>query len=134
MLPNFKATGMFTQKWNTTTSDVASIQTTPRSSATKAKKRGKLRLMFAGCVVLSRSTTTQSFTITITINNDIASTKFYLDIAPIDPGNSLVWNERDYGVTLDDDEYVKVQVLPSDGGAYFGGDHLSVFIHTKDLL
>ena len=104
--------------------------TTARSGLSTTRKRGNTQSMFAGALAYLKNTATQAFFVRLSITN--GTTEYSVDRVRIEPGDSAVWTEDEYGIVLDADQYVKV--LCSTADAFASNDELSVFLHTKELV
>ena len=104
--------------------------TTARSSLSTTRKRGNTLTMFSGAIAYLNSAATQTFYVQLSITN--GTTEYYLDRVQILPGDSSIWTEDEYGVILDEDQYVKITC--TSGSSFSSGDNLSVFLHTKEVV
>ena len=104
--------------------------TTARSSLSGTRKRGNAQTMFAGCMAYLNNAATQNFNVQLSITN--GTTEYFLDRVEILPGDSAIWTEDEYGVILDEDQYVKITCIT--GSSFASGDNLSVFLHTKEVI
>ena len=93
-------------------------------------KRGNTLTMFSGAIAYLNSNATQTFFVQLSITN--GTTEYYLDRVQIQPGDSVVWTEDEYGVILDEDQYVKI--LCTSSSSFSSNDNLSVFLHTKEVV
>jgi plastocyanin len=106
---------------------VATSTSSALSSATKTEKRGVRKRTFAGAIMFNAATS-QALSPTISITNGTITYK--LDNTTIQPGDSAVWSEEEYGVELDSDQYVSVAVDES----LASGDVLYVFFRFRDVM
>ena len=105
---------------------VATSTSSALSSATKTEKRGVRKRQFAGAIMFNAATS-QALSPTISITNGTLTYK--MDNTTIQPGDSAVWSEEEYGVELDSDQYVSVAVDES----LASGDVLYVFFRFRDI-
>lgn len=103
--------------------------TTALSAEDASSVRGVRRRRFAGAVISSKSTSTQSLSPTISITKGAVANTFELDRTTILPGETATWTEEDYAVDLDKDEYVKIEVSESLASA----DRLFISLRINDL-
>ena len=104
--------------------------TTARTGLSTTRKRGNTRSMFAGALAYLKSTATQTFTVELSVTN--GTTAYSIDRVNIEPGDSAVWMENEYGIVLDEDQYVKITATTV--GSFASNDELSVFLHTREIV
>lgn len=104
--------------------------TTARTGLSTTRKRGNTQSMFAGALAYLKNSATQTFSVTLSITN--GTTEYSVDRVQIEPGDSAVWMEEEYGIMLDADQYVKIAATSVD--SFASNDELSVFIHTKEVV
>ena len=105
---------------------VATSTSSALSGASKTAKRGVRKRQFAGAIMFNAATS-QALSPTISITNGTLTYK--MDNTTIQPGDSAVWSEEEYGVELDSDQYVSVAVDES----LASGDVLYVFFRFRDI-
>lgn len=127
MLPNFQTTGFRTERGIVYFAGETTAVSATRDSGSKASKRGNTKTMFSGGVVYNDKDSTQALTATLMIKGGFLT--YIVDREAVQIGTSLVWNERDYGVVLDDDEYMEVSIEET----LVSGDKAYVFLHLKDI-
>ena len=97
---------------------------------TASRTRGTSRRSFAGAIMYTHESSTINFTAKIEITN--GTTAYTLDQTKIYAGNSAVWSEEEYGVELEDDQYVQVSI-PSITSFSSADDVLYVFLRLRDV-
>jgi hypothetical protein len=99
---------------------------TALSADTDRNTRAVRNRRFVGAVMYNDHQSTQPLTPTITVTNGTVSRK--LDRTTIQTGDSAVWNEEDYAIDLDSDQYISISVAET----LVNGDNLYVFLRFKD--
>jgi plastocyanin len=130
MLGNFKTTNPRTIKDVLGYGAESNKITTARTGISKTRKRGNTRSMFAGALAYLHHAATQTFNVTLTVTN--GTTEYVVDRVQIEPGDSAVWMENEYGIVLDEDQYVKIEAATTD--TFASNDELSVFLHTREIV
>ena len=130
MISNFKTTNPRTVKAALGYNAENNKATPARSSLSTTRKRGNTQTMFAGGMAYLSNDAAQTFNVQLSITN--GTTEYYLDRVEILPGDSAIWTEDEYGVILDEDQYVKI--LCTSGSSFSSNDNLSVFLHTKEVV
>jgi len=105
---------------------VATSISSALSGASKTAKRGVRKRQFAGAIMFNAATS-QALSPTISITNGTLTYK--MDNTTIQPGDSAVWSEEEYGVELDIDQYVSVAIDES----LASGDVLYIFLRFRDI-
>jgi len=106
---------------------VATSISSALSGASKTAKRGVRKRQFAGAIMFNAATSSQALSPTISITNGTLTYK--MDNTTIQPGDSAVWSEEEYGVELDIDQYVSVAIDES----LASGDVLYIFLRFRDI-
>ena len=104
--------------------------TTARTGLSTTRKRGNTRSMFAGALAYLKDTATQTFSVQLSVTD--GTTTYLVDRVNIEPGDSAVWMENEYGIVLDEDQYVKIEAIAA--GSFSSNDELSVFLHTREIV
>lgn len=99
---------------------------TALSADTDRNTRAVRNRRFVGAVMYNDHQSTQALTPTITVTNGTISRK--LDRTTIQTGDSAVWNEEDFAIDLDSDQYISISVAET----LQNGDNLYVFLRFKD--
>jgi len=105
---------------------VATSISSALSGASKTAKRGVRKRQFAGAIMFNAATS-QALSPTISITNGTLTYK--MDNTTIQPGDSAVWSEEEYGVELDIAKYVSVAIDES----LASGDVLYIFLRFRDI-
>jgi hypothetical protein len=128
MLGNFRTTGVRTNKGTISSITSAGSLTTTRNDLTKTQRRANARTMFAGGVVYSDVGSTQTLTAILSVKD--GTTTSIVDRATIGIGRSIVWLEQDFGIVLENDEYVEVTLEES----LSSGDKVYIYLHSKEII
>ena len=128
MLGNFRTTGVRTNKGTISSITAAGSPTTTRNDLTKTQRRANARTMFAGGVVYSDVGSTQILTAILSVKD--GTTTSIVDRATIGIGRSIVWLEQDFGIVLENDEYVEVTLEES----LSSGDKVYIYLHSKEII
>jgi hypothetical protein len=128
MLGNFRTTGVRTNKGTISSITSAGSLTTTRNDLTKTQRRANARTMFAGGVVYSDVGSTQILTAILSVKD--GTTTSIVDRATIGIGRSIVWLEQDFGIVLENDEYVEVTLEES----LSSGDKVYIYLHSKEII
>ena len=99
---------------------------TALSADTGRNTRAVRNRRFIGAVMYNDHQSTQPLTPTITVTNGTISRK--LDRTAIQIGDSAVWNEEDFAIDLDSDQFISISVAET----LQNGDNLYVFLRFKD--
>jgi len=99
---------------------------TALSADTGRNTRAVRNRRFIGAVMYNDHLSTQPLTPTITVTNGTISRK--LDRTTIQTGDSAVWNEEDFAIDLDSDQFISISVAET----LQNGDNLYVFLRFKD--
>ena len=126
MPESYKATN-FATTYKTITFLSSAAKSTTALGTSKTKARSNIRTLFSGAVIYSKSTSTQPLTVTIKVTNGTVS--YELDSVTILQGDSAAWTEEEYGVVLDTDQYIQIEVTET----IANGDVLNIFIRSKDI-
>lgn len=130
MLGNFKTTNPRTIKDVLGYGAESNKITTARTGLSITRKRGNTRSMFAGALAYLKSNATQIFSVELSVTN--GTTAYSIDRVDIEPGDSVVWMENEYGIVLDEDQYVKITATSL--SSFASNDELSVFLHTREIV
>jgi len=127
-MPQYLARRVKTEKHKIT---VAGTVKSTVPTTTQRKARGAGRRAFAGMVAYNDAASARAFTVIISITD--GTTSYTLDKTLVLIGESAVWMEDEYGVELDDDEYVSVTVSTADISAIGSNDVIHLFIRMRDV-
>lgn len=97
------------------------------ASESASTLRGVRRRRFTGGVAYNR--VSPSTTITIVVEVTDGTTSYQLDRVTILPGESHVWNEKEFGVDLANDQYISVTATKSFGV----NDKVYLFLRFQDM-
>jgi len=106
----------------------ASAAGTALASDKKSVQRSVQRRRFVGAVAHNKSTSSQALTVNLTATNGTATRT--LDSTTIQKGDSAVWTDEEFGIDLDADWYVTMEITTSTSSP----DVLYAFMKSADVM
>tara|TARA_R100000234_G_C4893718_1_gene132595 strand:+ start:180 stop:563 length:384 start_codon:yes stop_codon:yes gene_type:complete len=101
----------------------------PLTNATTRSKRNSRGRQFYQAMAYLSNNAQNNYAVQLQVVS--GSTVYILDRVTLQANESYVWNERDYGVDLANDEYVRLSYTSAGSHA---NDKLHLFIRTRDLV
>tara|TARA_Y100001938_G_C7921048_1_gene344495 strand:+ start:41 stop:406 length:366 start_codon:yes stop_codon:yes gene_type:complete len=90
-------------------------------AAKSSEQRGVVNRHFAGAIACAKSNNSNAAT--VSLYHTIDSTSYLMDTVTLQPGESAIWNEDDYGIVLQKTHSITMGI---------GGDVVNCWIKTYD--